>query len=199
MPRASDPSLKTAVAGLLRMNAARIIVGGSLVGGLAAAAVAQFGVAAQATASKPAAAAEASVAAQPSAAAQPTQDRWRLVGQSPSMRLYYEPATIVREGDIRRVRELQDLDLADPDGVRSRVYLNEYDCRNQMHRLGQMQSFSSPMLGGERRFEVKDMGYWRKIPGGSAFAQVYKQVCPDGQALPVAEPATPLQRLFSKD
>jgi hypothetical protein len=115
------------------------------------------------------------------------------------MRLYYEPATLAREGDIRRVRELQDLEVPDPDGVRSRVYLNEYDCRNQMHRLGQMQSFSGPGLAGERRFDVKEMGYWRRIPAGSAFARVYRMVCPEAQASPAAEPPPPLQRLFSRD
>jgi len=139
------------------------------------------------------------VAAQPAVPAPSADDRWRLVGQSASMRLYYEPASISRQDDIRRVREVQDLDVADPDGVRSRVYLNEYDCRNQMHRLGQMQSFAGPMLGGQRRFEVKEMGYWRKIPAGSAFAQVYRRVCPNVELLPDAEPPTPIQRLFSKD
>lgn len=132
-------------------------------------------------------------------ATQAGNDRWRLVSQSPSMRLYLDPSTLAREGDIRRVRELQDLDAADPDGVRSRVYLNEYDCRNQMHRLGQMQSFSGPMLGGERRFDVKEMGYWRKIPGGSAFAQVYRRVCPESAEIPATEAPTPIQRLFSRD
>lgn len=132
-------------------------------------------------------------------ATQTANDRWRLIGQSSSMRFYLDPETLVRDGDIRRVRELQDLDAADPDGVRSRVYLNEYDCRNQMHRLGQMQSFTGPMLQGERRFDVKEMGYWRKIPGGSAFAQVYRRVCPESAELPAVEPPTPLQRLFSKD
>jgi len=137
--------------------------------------------------------------ADPAMATQSGHDRWRLVGQSPSMRLYLDPATLVRDGDIRRVRELQDLNAVDPDGVRSRVYLNEYDCRNQMHRLGQMQSFTGPMLGGERRFDLREMGYWRKIPGGSAFAQVYRRVCPESAELPTAEPPTPLQRLFGKD
>lgn len=130
-----------------------------------------------------------------SSLAQP-DSRWRLVGQSPSVRLHYDPSTLVREGDIRKVRELQDLDAPDPDGVRSRVYLNEYDCRNQMHRLGQMQSYAGPMLSGERRFDVREMGYWRRIPGGSVFAQVYQQVCPDGQTLRAAEEPPPLQRLF---
>jgi hypothetical protein len=125
-----------------------------------------------------------------------TPDRWRLVGQSPTMRLFYDPATLVREGDIRRVRELQDLDAPDPDGVRSRIYLNEYDCRNQMHRIGQMQSFALPMLEGQRRFDVKDMGYWRRIPAASVFGEMYRRVCPDGQPLPTVEPPTPIQRLF---
>jgi hypothetical protein len=132
----------------------------------------------------------------PAQAAAQVDSRWRLVGQSASVRLYYDPSTLVREGDIRKVRELQDLDAPDPDGVRSRVYLNEYDCRNQMHRLGQMQSYAGPMLSGERRFDVREMGYWRRIPGGSVFAQVYQQVCPDGQTLRAAEEPPPLQRLF---
>jgi hypothetical protein len=172
----SQPDLKSLAVAVPRLNATRILFACALGGGLAAA-----------------------VSAQPSPTMQAGDDRWRLIGQSVSMRLYYEPASIARQDEIRRVRELQDLDVADPDGVRSRVYLNEYDCRNQMHRIGQMQSFAGPMLGGQRRFEVKEMGYWRRIPAGSAFAQVYRQVCPDGQALPAAEPAPPLQRLFSKD
>jgi hypothetical protein len=139
------------------------------------------------------------VAANLAMATQSSHDRWRLVGQSPSMRLYLDPATLVRDGDIRRVRELQDLDAADPDGVRSRAYLNEYDCRNQMHRLGQMQSFTGPMLEGGRRFDVREMGYWRKIPGGSAFAQVYRRVCPESAEIPATEAPTPIQRLFSRD
>ena len=69
-------------------------------------------------------------------------------------------------------------------------------CRNQMHRLGQMQSYAGPMLSGERRFDVREMGYWRRIPGGSVFAQVYQQVCPDGQPLRAVEEPPPLQRLF---
>lgn len=122
--------------------------------------------------------------------------RWRLVAQSSSVRLYYDPAALVRDGDLRKVRELQDLSDPDPDGVRSRVYLNEYDCRNQMHRIGQMQSHAGPLLSGERRFDVREMGYWRRIPAGSVFAQMYLQVCPDGKSLPVEEPIPPLQRLF---
>lgn len=130
------------------------------------------------------------------AAATELDPRWRLVGQNSSVHLYYDPAGLVRDGDIRKVRELQDLAEADPDGVRSRVYLNEYDCRNQMHRIGQMQSHAGPRLTGQRRFDVREMGYWRRIPAGSVFAQVYLQVCPDGKSLPVEEPLPPLQRLF---
>jgi hypothetical protein len=124
-------------------------------------------------------------------------ERWRQVGQTPSMRLHIDPSSLVREEDIRRLREIQDLDTPDPDGVRSRVYTNEYDCKHQMHRLGQMQSYAGAMLSGERLFNVKEMGYWRRIPAGSVFAQVYARVCPGGPIVPAPEPPTPLQRLFS--
>jgi hypothetical protein len=124
-------------------------------------------------------------------------ERWRLIGQTPSMRLHYDPSSVVRNEDIRRLREIQDMDSPDPDGVRSRVYTNEYDCKNQMHRLGQMQSYAGAMLTGARLFDVKEMGYWRRIPAGSVFAQMYARVCPGAQILPATEPPTPLQRLFS--
>jgi hypothetical protein len=59
-----------------------------------------------------------------------------------------------------------------------------------------MQSFALPMLEGQRRFDVKDMGYWRRIPAASVFGEMYRRVCPDGQPLPTVEPPTPIQRLF---
>ena len=60
-----------------------------------------------------------------------------------------------------------------------------------------MQSHAGPMLSGTRLFDVSEMGYWRRIPAGSVFAQVYQTVCLTSPPLPVTEPPPPLQRLFS--
>jgi hypothetical protein len=82
-----------------------------------------------------------------------------------------------RENNIRRVWEMQDLKTPDAEGVRSRRYLNEYDCTYKMHRLGQMTSYAGPKLTGEKIANVKEMGYWRKIPPNGVFVLTYIAVC----------------------
>jgi len=72
---------------------------------------------------------------------------------------------------------MQDLKTPDAEGVRSRRYLNEYDCTYKMHRLGQMTSFSGPKMTGAKVAEVKDMGYWRKIPPNGVFVLTYIAMC----------------------
>jgi hypothetical protein len=60
---------------------------------------------------------------------------WTRIGETPDVTLYVDRQSIEKEDNIRRVWELQDLKVADADGVMSRRYLNEYDCTYKMHRL----------------------------------------------------------------
>jgi len=102
---------------------------------------------------------------------------WTRMGETQDVTLYVNRSAIEREDRIRRVWEMQDLKTPDADGVRSRRYLNEYDCTYKMHRLGQMSSYAGPRLTGEKVAEVKDMGYWRKIPPNGVFVLTYIAVC----------------------
>ena len=104
---------------------------------------------------------------------------WTRIGETPEVTLYVNRKSIEREDNIRRVWEMQDLKTPDPEGVRSRRYLNEYDCTYKMHRLGQMTSFAGPKMTGEKVAEVKDMGYWRKIPPNGVFVLTYIAMCID--------------------
>ncbi len=72
---------------------------------------------------------------------------------------------------------MQDLRVADADGVLSRRYLNEYDCNYKMHRMGQVSSFTGPKMTGQKIFTVNEMGYWRKIPPNGVFVLTYIAVC----------------------
>ena len=53
---------------------------------------------------------------------------WTRIGETQDLKLYVDRKSIEREDNIRRVREMQDLKTPDAEGVRSRRYLNEYDC-----------------------------------------------------------------------
>ena len=102
---------------------------------------------------------------------------WTRIGETQDVALYVNRNAIEREDSKRRVWEMQDLKTPDAEGVRSRRYLNEYDCTHKMHRLGQMTSYAGPMMTGEKIADVKEMGYWRKIPPNGVFVLTYIAVC----------------------
>ena len=102
---------------------------------------------------------------------------WTRIGETAEVTLYVNRNSIERDDNIRRVWEMQDLKAPDADGVRSRRYLNEYDCTYKMHRMGQMTSFSGPKMTGQKVATVNEMGYWRKIPPNGVFVLTYIAVC----------------------
>ena len=104
---------------------------------------------------------------------------WTRIGESEEVTLYVNRNSIEKENTIRRVWEMQDLKTPDTEGVRSRRYLNEYDCNYKMHRLGQMTSYAGPKMTGQKLFTVNEMGYWRKIPPNGVFVLTYIAVCID--------------------
>jgi hypothetical protein len=99
------------------------------------------------------------------------------MGETPEVTLYVDRQSIEKEDNIRRVWELQDLKVADADGVMSRRYLNEYDCQYKMHRLSKVTSHAGPKLSGKKLFTVNETGYWRKIPPNGIFVLTYVAVC----------------------
>lgn len=102
---------------------------------------------------------------------------WTRIGETPEVTLYVNRNSIEKVDTVRRVWEMQDLKTPDVEGVRSRRYLNEYDCNYKMHRMGQMTSFSGPKMTGEKVATVNEMGYWRKIPPNGVFVLTYIAVC----------------------
>lgn len=104
---------------------------------------------------------------------------WQRIGETVAATVYVQPASLQREGQIRRVIEMQSLKTTDPDGVLSRRYTAEYECRHQMVRIGRVSSHAGPLLAGALLFDVQEMGYWRKIVPGSPFALLHSLVCAD--------------------
>ncbi len=104
---------------------------------------------------------------------------WQRVGETAGTTVYVQPGSLQREGQIRRLLEMQNLRERDADGVLSRRYTAEYECRHRMVRIGRISSHAGPMLDGPRLFDVQEMGYWRKIVPGSPFALLHSIVCAD--------------------
>ena len=102
---------------------------------------------------------------------------WTRIGETPEVALFVNRNSIEKADRIRKVWEMQDLKTADADGVRSRRYLNEYDCEYKMHRMGQMTSYAGPKMTGQVVATVNEMGYWRKIPPDGVFVLTYIAVC----------------------
>ncbi|MEY2803665.1 MAG: hypothetical protein RL657_1001 [Pseudomonadota bacterium] len=102
---------------------------------------------------------------------------WTRLGETDQVALFVNRNSIEKEGNLRRVWEMQDLKQPDQDGVQSRRYMNEYDCQHKMYRISQMTSFEGPQLSGRKLFEVKEAGYWRKIPPNGLFTLGYIAHC----------------------
>jgi hypothetical protein len=102
---------------------------------------------------------------------------WTKIGETPEVTLHVNRNAVEKDEAIRRVWEMQDMKIADPDGVMSRRYMNEYDCQYKMHRISQMDSFSGPALTGKKMFTVEEPGYWKKIPPYGLFTLTYIWLC----------------------
>ncbi len=118
----------------------------------------------------------------------PGESPWARVGETLAMTTYWDRSSASREGFIVRVWEIQDMRAPDPEGVVSRRYRAEYDCKHRMHRIGRMVSFDGPMLTGKQLFDVDEMGYWRQAPRGSVFGLSLALHC---GMMPPAEAAAP--------
>ncbi len=115
----------------------------------------------------------------------PGESPWARVGETSAMVTLWDRSSVIREDYLVKAWEIQDMKAPDPEGVMSRRYRAEYDCKHRMHRIGRMESYEGPMLTGKRLFEVDEMGYWRQAPRGSAFGQSLAMHC--GMLPPAAE------------
>jgi len=107
------------------------------------------------------------------------QSKWQKLAEGESVTLYINPRFIAKDGTYRRTLEMQDLKVPDSQGVRSRSYLNEYDCESLFYRISQVKSYSGPGLTGRILFEAMEQGYWQKIQPNSLFAVGYVAACVD--------------------
>ena len=90
---------------------------------------------------------------------------------------YIDPATISKDGNFRKVWEVQDLKQRGRSGEMSRRFLSEYDCKEERSRLLTRSAHSERMTGGKLLVMEDSPTEWSYIAPGTVGGFKLKVVC----------------------
>ena len=110
-------------------------------------------------------------------AAAPAWAEWVKVSENVRSVYYIDPATIRRDGNLRRVWEIEDLKERGKGGEMSRRSLNEYDCKEERSRILSISAHSDPMAGGKTLLDYSEPGKWGYHPPETSGQEVMQFVC----------------------
>jgi len=110
-------------------------------------------------------------------AAAPAWAEWVKVGENDHAFYYIDPATIRKNGDLRRVWEITDLKQRSKYGVMSRRVLNEYDCKEERQRILSLSTHSDPMANGRTISSDSEPSEWDYAPPNTSVQTILRIVC----------------------
>ena len=90
---------------------------------------------------------------------------------------YYDPATIRKEGNLRRVWQLMNLSQRDKNGVMSFRMRMEYDCMQERYRWLDVSKHSGPLGSGTILETFVESSNWTSIPFDTNTQIVLNLVC----------------------
>jgi hypothetical protein len=102
---------------------------------------------------------------------------WVRLGGSGDSTIYVDPASIRRDGDMRKAWDIVDLQTRSKSGAMSFRGMNEYDCKNERRRALAVSAHSGSMASGDTLTSISDIGDWKEIPPNTANAAILKAVC----------------------
>ena len=109
--------------------------------------------------------------------AAPVWAKWVRVAEGGSAVYYVDPASIRKEGDLRRVWALQERKRPGTGGEMSRKTQFEFDCKNQTLRVRNASSYTGGMGGGEVLNSGRGTDKPRAIETEGVEQQVFKYAC----------------------
>ena len=109
--------------------------------------------------------------------AAPAWAEWVQMSDSDDLVAYIDPATIHKDGNLRRVWTVQDLKQKGKNGEMSRRALLEYDCKEERSRTLSYSLHSEPMSGGQLLLTNDYYSRWTAIVSGTDGAVPLKFVC----------------------
>lgn len=104
---------------------------------------------------------------------------WVEVASTDSTTFYIDPATIRKDGNMRKVWVMQDFKQRQKGGEMSTRARVEYDCKGERYRLLSLSVHPEPMTGGETiaSYGEDPRGVWQEIPPGTGGEALLKIVC----------------------
>jgi len=112
----------------------------------------------------------------------PAWAEWVKIAESTRRVLYYNPAAINKQDNLRRVWTLQDNKQPGKQGATSMRSLSEYDCKEGRQRLLSFSAHSERMGRGEtikrRHYSLGEPdGEWLNVTPGTFPGHLLKLVC----------------------
>ena len=102
---------------------------------------------------------------------------WVSYGETETVTFYFDPATIRKDGNMRRVWELTDLSKRGRSGEMSRRMRREYDCKQERYRYLAISGHSEPMAGGEVLVTGGEDNNWEAIAPDTVAETILNLVC----------------------
>ena len=97
--------------------------------------------------------------------------------KSDTSTFYYDPATIRKDGTMRRVWKVANLINRHKDGEMSYRSRSEFDCKKERYRFIATSSHSESMGGGRVLETTFEENQWREIAPGTFDETTLKIVC----------------------
>ena len=102
---------------------------------------------------------------------------WVKASETDDANWYLDPASIRKDGNLRRVWQIQDLKQRNKDGEMSRRARYEYDCKQERYRFLSFSTHSEPMAGGTTLVSGGENAKWHDIPPDSFVEIILKFLC----------------------
>ena len=103
--------------------------------------------------------------------------KWAMIGKDDTYSFYFDPDTIRKDGNMRQVWEITDLNTRDKDGEMSVQMRVEYDCKQERFRFIAFSKHSENMAAGKTLKSITKEGPWGAIPPNSASQLMLIHVC----------------------
>lgn len=107
----------------------------------------------------------------------PVAASWVTFMKSDISIVYIDPASVRKEGHLRKASVLMDLTQKDAEGVRSKRGQSEIDCQKERMRVHDLSGFSGAMATGEAVYAFKGASEWIPIPPQSTLWNTIRLIC----------------------
>jgi len=112
--------------------------------------------------------------------AAPLCAEWLLVDRNDRAKIYVDPESISRNGDVVSVWVLDDLKTAQTRGFSTFLSTRaqeEHDCSKKLFRLVAIERFAGNMGAGNSIYKKSGESHWAPIPRETMAQSVWKFVC----------------------